>query len=234
VGGSASDSEGDTAAVLRDVLRETVGSPYNVLLPPIVVDAVMVSSDELLVTSLDDVRVCVCVTLSSPRVSVSASVVVTLDVAVRDAVASTVADAVWSNVGDCVVVAAVSDASGDIVSVGVGPSTVSDAVCVVAGVLERVRVGISIEFESETVMGMSAVAVAGVAVRTTETHCACGELLFALWFRKYSLARTPQVFGCSRVVHVYVCHAALLSSSPPNVDINTPELHSSSSSFNVA
>jgi hypothetical protein len=93
VGGSASDSEGDTAAVLCDLLREAVGSPYKVLLPLIVADAVMVNSDELLVTSLDAVRVCVRVTLSSPNVSDSTSVVVTLDVEVRDAVASTVVDA---------------------------------------------------------------------------------------------------------------------------------------------
>jgi hypothetical protein len=72
---------------------------------------------------------CVCATLSSPKVSESASVAVTLDVAVRDVVASSVSDAAWSTVGDRVVVSAVSDASGDILNVGAGPTTVIDAGC---------------------------------------------------------------------------------------------------------
>jgi hypothetical protein len=119
----------------------------------------------------DDVRACVCVTLSSPRDSDSTSVVVTLDVAVRDAVASAVLDAVSDRV-----VSAVSDTSGDIVTVDVGPSAVSDAVSVDAAVLERVGVAISVSVRVG-VIGRSAVSVAGVAVRTTETHKASGESL---------------------------------------------------------
>jgi hypothetical protein len=101
-------------------------------------------------------------------------------------------------------------------------------------VLDRVGVAISCELERETEMGRSAVAVAGVAVRTTETHSACGEAPFKSWFRKYSLTRTLQMFGRSRAVQVYVRDALLLSSSPPNVDIDAPELHSSCSILNVA